>query len=145
MGRKRDKSAWLRLNAYGVILAGLAVLSFADLLHPASTDLARLVNGVPPGQPVWLTGFVTSGILLLIGFVRGDRVAETLGLAVLDTALAAQAVVAYAFLGITEFTTTRLVILAILGLGTWARCSALWSKDGLTIHIPARKGSGDEQ
>lgn len=142
---RSDRTAWLRLNAYGVILAGLAVLSFADLFHPASTDLARLINGVPPGQPVWLTGFVVAGVMLMIGFVRGDRVAESLGLALLNLALAAQAVVAYGYLGVTEFTSTRLVILGILLLGTWARCSALWSRDGMTIHIPARGETEDRR
>lgn len=69
--------AWLRLNAYGVLLAGLAVLGLADLANPGGTDLARMVGEIPPGQTFWVLGFVVSGLLLLMrGFVRADRVAD---------------------------------------------------------------------
>lgn len=32
--------AWAKLNAYGFVLAALAILGLADLIHPADTDLA---------------------------------------------------------------------------------------------------------
>ena len=143
-----DRTAWLRLNAYGVLLAFLATLSLTDLLHPADAELARLVGDVPPGQTAWVVGFVMSGILLLVGFARADRIAETLGLALMTAGVFAQAITAWHELGVTEFTATRLAILAALVMCTAARCSVLWSKRGLNIHIPARgraEETGDER
>jgi hypothetical protein len=136
--QRGDRTAWLRLNAYGVVLACLAILSLTDLVHPAGTELARLLGDVPPGQPAWVAGFGIAGILLLYGFVKADRLAETLGLALMTVGLFAQFVTALAYLGVTEFTATRLLLVAILALCAWARCSVLWSRRGLNIHIPAR-------
>lgn len=141
---KSDRSAWLRLNAYGVVLACLAVLSLTDLFHPADAELARIVGDVPPGQPAWVVGFGMAGVLLLVGFIRADRLAETIGLALINAGLLAQAATAYAYLGLTEFTTTRVALVAILALCMWARCSVLWSRRGLSIRIPAR-GETEEQ
>ena len=145
MGRKGERFAWLRLNAYGVLIAFLAVLSLTDLLHPGQAELARVVGDIPPGQPAWTTGFIISGCLLLVGFVRGDRIAETIGLALLTGGLVAQVITAYAYLGVTEFTAVRLVLLGMVGLCMGARVSVLWSKKGLTIHIPARGVTEDER
>lgn len=130
--------AWMRFNAYGVLLAGLAIMGLLDLINPGKADMARLVGDVPPGQSAWVTGFVVSGLLLMWGFVRRDRIAETLGLGVLNLSLAVQALVAYSLLGWTEFTATRLIILGIVGLCSAARVSVLWTREGLTITIPPR-------
>lgn len=145
MGRKGERFAWARLNAYGVLVACLAVLSLTDLLHPAGTELARLIGDVPPGQPAWATGFIIAGLLMLIGFVRTDRTAETIALGLLTVGVVAQTIVAYAYLGLTEFTATRIALVAIVALVTWARCSTLWSKEGLSIRIPARGEREGEQ
>lgn len=142
---RRDRSAWAKLNAYGVLVACLAILSFVDLLHPGGTDLARLVGEVPPGQVVWVTGFVVAGLLMLYGFARTDRIAETVALGLLTGGLVCMAVSAYAYLGVTEFTMTRLVLVGIVGAVSWARCSVLWSKRGLSIRIPARGETDGEQ
>lgn len=136
----RTRFAWAKLNAYGIILAGLCLLGLADLINPGGANLARLVGEVPPGQHFWTAGLVVSGLLLLFGFVREDRIAETLGFALLCVSVVAQTIVAYALLGWAEFTLTRLAIVAILGLGGWARLSALWSRSGLIITIPPRHG-----
>lgn len=134
----RTRFAWAKLNAYGIILAGLALLGFVDLIRPAGANLARLIGEVPPGQHFWAAGFVASGLVLLYSFVRGDRLAETLGLVLLVLSLVAQTVVAFWMLGWAEFTLTRLLVIAILGLGGGARISALWSRDGLVVTIPPR-------
>jgi hypothetical protein len=131
--------AWAKLNAYGILLAGLAVLGVADLIHPGNADLARLVGSIPPGQPFWTAGYVVAGLLLLWGFVRTDRLAETFGLCLLTLSLISQGVVAWALLGWVDYTTTRIVVLVIVAGCSWARISALWSRDGLTITIPARR------
>lgn len=60
-------------------------------------------------------------------------------------ALVAQAVVAFALLGWTSYTTTRLIILGLLGLCVWARLSVLWTRKGLTITIPPRNGQENGQ
>ncbi len=96
--------AWARLNAYGILLACLAVLGAADLIDPGGTDFARLVGGVPPGQPFWTAGYVVAGLMLLVGFVRTDRLVETLGLGLLTLALCAQTIVAWDLLGYSTFT-----------------------------------------
>lgn len=147
MRRKGERLAWLRLNAYGVLVAFLAVLSLTDLLHPGQAEFARIVGDIPPGQPLWTTGFIISGLLLLAGFVRGDRIAETLGLGLMTGGLVAQVITAYAYLGFTEFTTTRIALLIAVAMCLGARASVLWSKRGLIIHIPARgeTETGDER
>lgn len=130
--------AWAKLNAYGIILAGLCLLGVGDLIKPGGANLARIVGEVPPGQHIWVSGIALSGLLLLVGFARGDRLAETIGLALLLVSVVAQTVVAFALLGWTEFTVTRLVIIGILALGGGGRVSALWSRHGLIVTIPPR-------
>jgi hypothetical protein len=142
---RSDRLAWARLNAYGVLVAGLAIFAVGDLFHPGGTDLARLIGEVPPGQTLWVTGFGIAGLLMLHGFVRADRITETLALGLLIFGIIAQAISAYAYLGITEFTTTRLYLLVLVSLTTWARCSVLWGKFGLVIRIPPRGESEDER
>lgn len=134
----RTRFAWAKLNAYGIILAGLCLLGVSDLIKPGGANLARLVGEVPPGQHFWSAGLVISGGILFYSFVRGDRLAETIGLILLFVSVAAQTVVSYALLGWVDFTLTRLLIIAILGLGGGARISALWSRDGLIVTIPPR-------
>lgn len=138
MSDEQKPYAWAKLNAYGFVLAGLGVLAGTDLIHPANTDLARLTGEVPPGQVWWTLAVVVAGLLLLLGFMRVDRIAETLGLALLTGAVAAQTVVAYALLGWNDYTLTRIAIVTILAGCTWARVSVLWSRDGLAVTIPAR-------
>lgn len=135
---EHTRFAWAKLNAYGVILAGLALLGVADLAKPGGADLARLVGEVPPGQPFWVAGFVLSGVALLYAFARGDRIAETSGLALMFASLVAQTVVAYHLLGWSDFTYTRLALIAVIGVGGGARVSALWSRHGLIVTIPPR-------
>lgn len=137
-----ERFAWAKLNAYGFVLAGLAILSLADLAHPGGTDLARLAGGIPPGQQVWTIGFGIAGLLLLLGFLRTDRVAETLGLGLLTIGATAQTAVAFSLLGWSEFTVTRLLLVAIIGACTWARVTVLWSRDGLAVTIPPRGVAG---
>lgn len=133
-----QRFAWARFNAYGIMVAGLAVFSLTDLFHPGGTDLAKLIGEVPPGQVVWATGFVFAGCLMLHGFARADRITETMALVLLILGILAQAISAYIYLGVTEFTATRLYLLALICLVTLARCSVLWGKDGLVIRIPPR-------
>lgn len=131
--------AWAKLNAYGFVLAGLGILALGDLIHPADTDLARLSGEVPAGQTWWILGLAVAGVLLLLGFLRTDRIAETCGLVLLTLAIAAQTITAAVLLGWTDYTWTRLVILAMIGALLRARVSVLWSRDGLAITIPARR------
>jgi hypothetical protein len=135
---QRQRFTWAKLNAYGILLAALALMGVTDLIHPGKANLARLVGEVPPGQVFWVTGFIISGILLMFGFARTDRIAETIGLVVLLVSLVIQTAVAYALLGLSDFTLTRFVIVGIVALCMWARCSVLWSKGGLSITIPPR-------
>lgn len=130
--------AWAKLNAYGFVLAGLGLLSMADLLQPAGTDLARLAGEIPQGQPWWTLGYVLAGLLLMVGFLRVDRVAETAGLFVLTGALFAQTVTSIYLLGITDFTLTRVFLSVMFAALTWARGSVLWSPEGLAVTIPTR-------
>lgn len=135
---ENDRLAWAKLNAYGFVLAGLGLLAMTGLTHPAGTELARLTGDIPPGQSWWTAGFVAGGILLLLGFLRTDRMAESAGLVVLTAAVVAQTVVAWKLLGWTDFTLTRIAIVGIIGGCAWARISVLWSTEGLTVTIPAR-------
>lgn len=136
--RNHGRLVWARFNAYGILLAALALLALADLIHPAGSDLARLVGEVPPGQTVWVTGFGLAGILMLLGFFRADRIAESAGLTVLTLALAVQTVVAFALLGWNSYSVTRIAVLLVVALCATARISSLWSKEGVTVTIPPR-------
>ena len=136
--KTHGRLVWARFNAYGILLAGLAILALADLTHPAGSDLARLLGQTPPGQTVWVTGFGVAGGLMMLGFVRADRIAESLGLGVLTLALAAQTVVAFSYLGWNSYSATRLAVLGIVALCAAARISTLWSKEGVTVTIPPR-------
>lgn len=138
MHTPQGRRAWAKLNAYGFVLAFLALMSLADLLHPAGTQLAQAVGGIPPGQPFWTVGFGASGLLLLLGFLRTDRLSETLGLILLTLGVIAQTTVAYALLGWGEFTLIRLALVGVVAGCTWARVSVLWARDGLVVTIPAR-------
>lgn len=130
--------AWAKLNAYGIILAGLALFGGLDLIDPANTDFARELGGVPPGQHVWIVGYLAAGVFMMYGFARTDRRAESLGLLLLTSGLALQLVVAVWLLGASGFTLTRVLLLALVAACSWARYSVLWSHDGLTITIPPR-------
>lgn len=131
--------AWAKLNAYGFVLAGLAVLATRDLIRPAGTELARLTGDIPPGQYLWAIAFTLAGLLLLVGFLFTDRIAETAALLLLTGGVVAQAVVAFRLLGWTDFTLTRLALIWILGGCAWARISVLWAKDGVAVNIAPRK------
>lgn len=135
---ERTRFAWAKLNAYGIILAGLAFLGIRDLIKPGGANLAVIVGEVPPGQYFWVTGYVLSGAVLVYSFARGDRLAETVGLGLLLGSLLLQTAVAYHLLGWSDFTLTRLVLIGIIGLGGGARLSALWSRNGLIVTIPPR-------
>lgn len=137
---KENKYAWIKLNSYGVILAGLCILSVTDLINPANTDISTLVGTVPPGQFFWVVGFVISGLAIMYGFIVNDRLAETLGLILLASALMLQTAVALILLGFgNDFVITRFIILGLIGLAGGARISVLWSKEGVVITIPPRR------
>ena len=138
MSREPTRFAWAKLNAYGLILAGLALLGVGDLIKPGGANLARLVGEVPSGQQFWVSGFVLSGLLLAHGLVRADRLTETAGLVLLFVSIAAQTVAAVVLLGWVDFTYTRLAIIGVVGVFGAARISALWSREGLSITIPPR-------
>ena len=138
MNPDNDRRSWAKFNAYGFVLAGLAGLALADLIHPGGTDMAHLVGEVPAGQFWWTAGFLLAGVLLLAGFVFIDRIAETAGLVVLTVSVIAQTIAAWLLLGWSDFTLTRLAIVAIIGSCTWARISVLWSRDGLSVTIVPR-------
>jgi hypothetical protein len=134
-----NRLAWLRLNAYGVLLAVLALMGIGDLINPGGAPLAEVVGEVPPGQPFWVVGVIISGLLLLWGFIRADRFVETTGLAFLSVAVAAQTFVAWYLLGFTELAVTRCALLAVVLVCCAARVSALWTREGLVITIPGRR------
>lgn len=144
MNENGGRFAWARFNAYGILLAGLALLGAADLIDPGGTDLARLVGDVPVGQTIWIVGFTISGLLLMVGFMRGDRIAESLALLLLTLALIVQALVAFGYLGWSSYTLTRLALIGLVGFCAWARISVLWTREGLTVTIPPRDGTSTE-
>ncbi len=49
-----------------------------------------------------------------------------------------QTIVAFNLLGWTEYTVTRLSVVAAVLAVTYARTSVLWSKKGVTVVIPPR-------
>jgi hypothetical protein len=134
-----NRLAWLRLNAYGVLLAFIALMGVQDLITPAGAPLAQVVGEVPPGQNFWVGGIVIAGLMMFWGFVRADRLVETCALVFLTLAVAAQTIVAWSMLGWTEFTLTRCALLGAVILCSSARASALWSREGMVITIPARR------
>jgi len=139
MSHQPGRFTWLRLSAYGALVAGLALLGAMDLINPGGTDFARLVGGPPPGQMWWTSGYVLGGLMMMHGFVRTDRIAETLGLMVLTVCQIVQIAVAIHLLGFQQFTLTRVVVFVMVTLCAAARVSVLWSRDGITVTIPPRR------
>lgn len=137
-GSHRPRLAWARLNAYGIILAGLLILAVHDLIHPAEADLTRLVGDIPPGQTIWTAGFTAAGVLLMLGFATTDRRPETAGLLLMCACITAQGFVAYYYLGLTDFTLVRVALIVLLTTCSAARISVLWTRGGMTITIPPR-------
>jgi hypothetical protein len=127
--------AWAKLNAYGILLAGIAILTVANLINPSNEELDRVSGLIPFAQPLWVSGFVVAGGLMMFGFLRADRVAETIGLGLLDISLLIQTVVAIFLFGVTDYTVNSAVVLLVAAGCSWARIAALWSKHGLVITI----------
>lgn len=142
---EQRRSVWAKFHAHGFVFAGLAILALFDVFHPRNSQLSRLTGDVPPGQVLYTLGFVISGLLLLRGFLWVDRIAESAAMVLVTVCVVIQTAVAFSMLGWTGFTLTRLIIVAIVGGCTWARCSVLWSREGVVITIPPRSARRGRQ
>jgi hypothetical protein len=127
--------AWLRLNAYGLLLVGLLLLAATEVTGPRNSQVARVVAAVEILQPAWTLGYGIAGLLLLYGFFRARSGPEVLGLGIMLTACTVQTVV----LTLGDVVHARDWIVWALVVGVVSlRTSALLSKDGLTFTIPGR-------
>lgn len=113
--------AWLRLNAYGLLVVVLLLLRASAL------------------QPAWAAGFAVAGLFMLWGFIRSKTLPEVFGLGLLTVALTVQTLVVCDALDWNGQAAVRTVVIWVIVTGcVWLRGSAVLSKDGLTITIPGR-------
>lgn len=135
---ERHRFAWARLNAYGLLIAGLVLLSAAGILQPDKTGIARVIGRAPAYQYVWLSGYAVAGILMLWGLVRAKTGPEILGLALVVVSLTSQTVVLIADTHPADWWNPILVW--VIAVGCIAlRMSALLSRDGMSVIIPGRR------
>lgn len=126
-----SRFAWLRINAYGLLLAGLLLLAASDVLPVTGSLVAQVVARTP-------ILFGVSGVLLIYGFVRARSTPELAGLACMVVGVVVSDVVKATGPGLAaKDVAVGLLVLAVVAL----RISALTSPDGLTVHIPGRHGS----
>lgn len=132
----RQRFAWARMNAYGVLIAVLCILASADMLEPDGPVTQRL-GEPPPLLYAWETGFLIAGLLLMYGMFKADRAPEISGLAILNFALTLQVGTTLYYLGweTTASVTRLLTWLAVLA-ASWMRASTLMSAHGITVTIP---------
>lgn len=140
--RRQKRTAWLRLNAYGVLIVGLLCLSVLDLLSPDTSNVARIVGQVPRLQPVWAAAFLAAAVMMLWGFMRSLTWPEVVGLVVLNWALVVQDVVVSLAVGWgAQYAIRNYIVLGIVIGCSAARISVLLSRDGYTITVPSRSRS----
>lgn len=133
-----QRFAWARLNAYGLLIAGLVLLSAARVLQPGKTSVARVLGRVPEYQYVWLAGFGLAGLLMLYGLVRAKTGPEVLGLAIVVVSLSAQTVALIVNAGSDEsWSAVAVWIVAVACIAL--RASVLLSRDGMSIIISGRE------
>lgn len=139
-GVSRTKFAWLRLNAYGILLSGLMIFPLLYLTNPEQSSVARLIGRVPALQPVWSIGYGLAGLFLIIGFIRARSTPELVGLGLLSVSISVQTLVIAEALGpwVGESIRGYLVWAIVVGCAA-LRASALLTRDGLTITISGRK------
>lgn len=106
--------AWLGLNADGVLLALLALLTAADFFEPELSDMARELGYVPPTFYLWTTLYVVGGLLMLVGFARGLIGAELLGRACLVLGVTVEAFRTWSVFGWATVTWQLLIVAVIV-------------------------------
>lgn len=139
---RRTPLAWVRLNADGVLLSLLALAAGLDLFHPQAEDLARALGFVPPTFYLWTAGYVTGGLLMLVGFFKRRIGPELAGRLVLCLSVGLETARTGAILGWASSTMAdRYVTVGIVVALCAVRATALLSKDGLVVFVG---GSGPD-
>jgi hypothetical protein len=93
-------SAWLMLNSYGVLVAGLEiVVGLSGLLTPER--LVAQFGHVPPLSYAWLFGYVAGGVLLLAALYARRVEAEVYSIVLLIGANLLQLTRAFTLLGVS--------------------------------------------
>jgi hypothetical protein len=132
---------WARLNAYGLLLVGLLMMTVFDLLRPETSAIARVLGQVPVLHPLWTIGYFVAGGMLLWGLFASRVFPEVFGLAVLSAALTVQTVFVLSTFNWSSpegerSVTSWILIVAVVAL----RTSALLSKEGIRVTIPGVDG-----
>jgi hypothetical protein len=136
-----NRLAWLRLNAYGLLLVGLTTMSILKVRTPEDSNVARAIGYVSAWQPFWTWGIFIAGLLLLYGFARSRTGPEVAGLVLLSASMTAQAAVAAEAIGPGR-ALDQLLAWFVVVLCSALRASVLLSKDGLTFTIDGRHDGG---
>lgn len=131
--------AWLRLNADGLLLALLALLSGLDLFAPQDQRISVKLGYIPTSLYAWTVLYLLSGLFMVYGFVRNNYGPELFGRFLLNSALLWETGrIAVAFGPASHLAVSRyLIFLALLGT-TALRVSVLLSRSGVVLTVPAR-------
>lgn len=132
----RIRFAWFRLNADGVLIALLGLVSGLDLLSPEREGIVRHLGYIPMTFYVWTVLLFVGGLLMLYGFIKHTMGAELLGRLLIILAILLQAVRYSVAAGLQDNETVRSYLIFIMVTLTFtARASALLSKSGLAVII----------
>jgi hypothetical protein len=142
---RRAATAWARVNSYGLLLVGLLVLTYTDVLHPETSNTARLLGHPSALIPLWAAGYLLAALFILWGFVGSSTLPEIVGLILLIfTSTVRYLAVTHRLMVLNVgFWDDRMMgqtITFIVVVGTsLLRLSVLLSRDGLTVTIPPLK------
>lgn len=133
------KLRWLRLNAYGVLLAGLAlVTALAGFLDPDGHPLSIAAGRTIIGIFIWSTFFTFGGLAMLFAFTTRRPGWEFAGLVALCIGAGWQLIAAVVLLGWTGRTEAQLATFIVLVVCAVARISALFPEQTTVVTIHGR-------
>lgn len=131
--------AWLRLNADSVLISILVLLRGLDLIDPEKSDIVVALGYVPATFYFWTIMYVISGILMMIGLIKGWIGPELLGRFLVWLSFGWEVARSYIVLGSNLESESSLAIWILLTITFSARASMLLSKHGVTVVVAPRQ------
>lgn len=136
MNSGEHQYAWLRLNADGVLVGSLALLSASDLINPATADISMALGFVPPLIWLWTVMYVMGGLLMIVSFVRQSIGIEFSGRFLLFMGVVTETWRTATVLSWNHHEVIGLYVLnAILAIAFSLRVSTLLSRKGIVFKV----------
>lgn len=135
-----DRLGWLRLNAYALLIAGLAIVSGLEgIISPDSLEIVEAVGYPFVTMYVWSGGTLTGGLLMLASLLTRRTLLEALGLAAIISSAILRLSREGLVYGWTSPETIRFgAVVALLVFCAWLRMSGLWPREPQSLTIGRR-------